>query len=99
MQLTNTQKRFLRGLGHKLHPIVMTGSAGLSDAVLAEIEAALDSHELLKVRIRGADRAARDAAVATICARTGALLVQRIGHVALLYRPDPEQPTISLPDS
>jgi RNA-binding protein len=97
MILTDRQKRYLRGLGHTLHPVVMTGSAGLTPAVLAEIDRALAVHELLKIRVRSQDRAARDQTVAEICERTGAQLVQRIGHVALLYRPNPEQPKISLP--
>lgn len=99
MPLTEKQKRHLRGLGHKLRPVVMTGNAGLTPAVLAEITNALDSHELLKIRVRSDDRKARDQAIVTICENTGATLVQRIGHVALLYRPDPDKPSISLPKS
>ena len=78
----------LRGLGHQLKPLVMVGDAGLSDAVLAEFESTLDHHELIKVRIRVGDRDARDAIIDKLCDTSSAVLVQRIGNIALLYRPN-----------
>ena len=97
MPLTDSQKKHLRRLGHDLNPVVLTGSAGLTPAVMAEIEGALAHHELIKVKVRAGERADRDAMIARICAETGAELIQRVGHVALLYRPDPESPGIFLP--
>jgi RNA-binding protein len=88
MELSEPQKKYLRGLGHQLKPLVMVGEAGLSDSVLAEFEGTLDHHELIKVRVRVGDRDARDAIIARLCADSGASLVQRIGNVALLYRPN-----------
>jgi RNA-binding protein len=97
MTLSVRQKKHLRQLGHGLKPVVMTGAAGASPALLAELDGALEHHELLKVRIRAGDRSARDGLISTLCEETGAELVQRIGHVALLYRARPEDPTIILP--
>lgn len=97
MTLSDSQRKHLRRLGHELKPVVLTGSAGVTAAVLAEIEGALAHHELIKVRVRAGDREAREAMIARICAETGAELVQRVGHVALVYRPDPESPGIVLP--
>lgn len=91
MALSEPQKKFLRGLGHNLKPLVMVGDAGLTVSVLAEFETTLAHHELIKVRVRAGDRAARDEIVARLCATSGATLVQRIGNVALLYRPNPEK--------
>jgi len=88
MDLSEHQKKHLRGLGHKLKPLVMVGEAGLSDSVLAEFEATLDHHELIKVRVRVGDREVRDAIIAQLCAKGSANLIQRIGNVALLYRPN-----------
>jgi RNA-binding protein len=88
------QRKTLRRLGHDRKAIVLLGAAGLSDAVVAEIDRALDAHELIKVRVRAGEREARDATIEAMCARTGAELVQRIGHVALLYRRHAERPQL-----
>lgn len=97
MQLSESRKRFLRGLGHKLKPVVSVGSAGITDALLKEFDATIAHHELVKVRVRAGDRESRDAAIAELCRRGDAELVTRIGNVALLYRRNPDEPTIHLP--
>lgn len=97
MQLTERQARFLRGRAHPLKPVVMLGQKGLTDNVVAETEGALRAHELIKVKVRAGDRAARDAFIAELVARTGCALVNRIGHVATLYRPGEPLPKIVLP--
>ena len=86
MPLPHPLLRELRGRGHRLRPVVGTGAAGLSAAVLREIDLSLEHHELLKVRIGGADRQARQAMIERICSSCGADLIQAIGHVALIYR-------------
>jgi RNA-binding protein len=95
--LKESQLKYLRGLGHKLKPVVTVGDKGLSPAVLDEYESALAHHELLKVRLRVGDREVRDRLIDELCRTSGALLVQRIGNVALLYRENPEQKKIRLP--
>ena len=97
VKLTERQRRHLRGLAHPLKPVVQIGNAGLTDAVAAEAARALHDHELIKVRFAGADREARDAGLESLAARTGSMLVTRIGHVAVLYRPRPDLPRIVLP--
>jgi RNA-binding protein len=97
MSLTERQKRYLRKLGHELKPVVMTGADGLKPSVVAEIDLALSSHELIKVKVRAGDRQARDELIKTVCNDLDAALVMRIGHVALMYRPDAETPKITLP--
>ncbi len=96
--LTEAQRRHLRRLGHDLKPVVRTGNAGLTEAVLAEADKALHDHELVKIKLVADDRAQRRAFIDRICERTGATLVQAIGHVALFYRrnPDKREP-IALP--
>jgi RNA-binding protein len=88
--LENRERRALKHRAHHLKPVVLLGAAGLTEAVLAEIELALDHHELIKVRVNGGERGMRDAQVGTIVQETGAALVQRIGNVAVLYRANPE---------
>ena len=86
MNLSEHQKKYLRGLGHQLKPLIMVGDAGLSESVLAEYESTLDHHELIKVRVRVGDRDARDAIIEKLCNDSAAVLIQRIGNVALLFR-------------
>ncbi len=95
--LSLTQKKYLRSLGHDLKPVLMVGNAGVTEAVVREAMVALGAHELVKVRVRVGEREARDAAIESLVEATGATLVQRIGHTAVLYRRHPERPGIILP--
>jgi RNA-binding protein len=97
MTLSEPQKKYLRGLGHALKPIVMVGDSGLSAAVLAELNVCLDHHELVKIRVKVGDRESRDTIIAKLCTDGDAALVQRIGNMALLYRENPEKKKIQLP--
>lgn len=97
MSLTESQKKFLRGLGHQLKPTIMVGDAGLTDSVLSEFDATIGHHELIKVRVRVGDRHARDATIGDLCTRGRAQLVTRIGNVALVYRRNDDKPKIPLP--
>lgn len=83
-------KKKLRAEAHALKPVVLIGQAGYTAAVLAEIELALDSHELIKIKIR-ADRDERKRISDNICADTGAELIQTIGQIAVIYRLNPEK--------
>lgn len=85
MPLIEQHKRQLRTLGHKLKPVVIVGNAGLSESVLAEIRLTLDHHELIKIRVNAADRIERQRIIDEICTQTRAELVQKIGHIALIY--------------
>lgn len=97
MALSEPQKKYLRGLGHKLKPVIMIGDAGLSGPVLKEFQATIGHHELIKVRVRGGDRQVRDETIQRLCRQGSAELVTRIGNVALLYRHNKEKPRITLP--
>lgn len=95
--LTNAQIRFLRGQAHDLKAMLQVGGKGVSDALTAEVDGALEHHELIKVKVAAEDREARDAMIAALAERTGAALVQRIGHTAVLYRPSKDKRQIVLP--
>ena len=97
MSLSESQKKYLRGLGHALKPVVMVGDAGLTDAVRAEFESSLEHHELIKVRVKVGERTERDTIIQALCSATEADLVQRIGNMALVYRENPEKKRIRLP--
>ena len=95
--LTNPQKHHLKALAHHRKPVVIIGDSGITSAVTREILLALDHHELIKIRVNAADREAREAMVSELCATTDAALVQRVGHIATLFRRNPEAPRIELP--
>lgn len=97
MSLTPSQVRYLRGLAHPLKPLIQLGGRGVTPALLRELGLALDHHELVKVRLAGADRAERDQQLDTLLAGSGAELVQRVGHVASIYRHNAEAPKLALP--
>ncbi len=96
MNLSNKQKQHLKGLAHHLNPIVLMGANGLTEAVLAEIEIALNYHELIKVKVVSEDRETKLLIVDAIVRETGAEKVQVIGKTLVLYRPS-EQRKIELP--
>jgi RNA-binding protein len=88
--VNSADKKKLRAESHTLKPVVMIGHSGLTAAVLTEIELALDSHELIKVKIR-AERAERKLISEKICIDTGAELIQTIGQIAVIYRLNPDK--------
>lgn len=97
-ELTSTERKYLRGLAHALKPVVQLGGQGLSDAVLREVDLALEHHELIKVRLVG-DRDDRATLADELAARSRSELVGTIGSVAILYRrhPEIEKRKIALP--
>lgn len=86
MALNEKQKKEFRTRGHALKPVVTIGGSGLTDAVMRELELSLEHHELMKIRISGAERDSRRRMIDDICERSGAELVQAIGNIALIYR-------------
>ncbi|MBM3347771.1 MAG: YhbY family RNA-binding protein [Betaproteobacteria bacterium] len=88
-ELTPAMRRALRARAHPLKPVVMIGNDGLTPAVLAEVDRALQSHELIKIRMFGDDRDARAVALADMCAHTAAVPVQLIGKILVIYRANP----------
>ena len=97
MPLNNAQTRYLRGLAQRLKPVVYLGQKGVTPSVLAELDAALSVHELVKVKLAG-EREAKAALVDTLKRETKAEVVQQIGHVVSLYRRNPEKPRLALPE-
>lgn len=95
--LNNAQRRFLRGLGHQLNPIVQVGQRDISENLIANVEAGLKAHELIKVKVHDGDRL--DETAERLCEETGAEVVQKIGKVLLLWRRNKEEPKITLPKS
>ena len=96
MAITGKQKRYLRGLAHNQRAIVTVGVRGLTDDLLVELNAALDHHELLKIRLPASSKTQRQGFLQSICAATDSEVVQVIGRVGVIFRPaDP--PKISLP--
>ena len=95
--LTGKQRRYLRSMGHHLDPIVHVGKEGVSEGIIGALDAALNEHELIKVRLgesAGGDRRVVSAAIAESSA---ADLVQVLGRTLLLYRRRATDPTIKLP--
>lgn len=87
LQLSADERRALRARAHGLSPVVSISQNGLSEAVLKEIDASLNAHELIKVRVYGDDRDAREAWLLEICEKLEAGAVQHIGKLLVIYRP------------
>jgi RNA-binding protein len=97
MTLSESQKKFLRGLGHQLKPVIVIGEGGLSESLLKEFESTINHHELIKVRIRAGDRKSRDETIRSLCEKSRSSLITRIGNVALIYRCNEDDSRIRLP--
>src|SRR5215203_1133086 len=95
--LTGKQRRFLRSLGHHKDPIVQIGKNGLTDAVTAAVDSALEQHELVKIRIGTECPDDREAVAEALAGALHAHVTQIIGRTVLLYRRHPKEPKIKLP--
>ena len=84
--LSPAERKALKARAHQLEPVVIIGNKGLTDQVVKEVDVALKSHELIKVRAPGIERADREETLRTLCERTGAEAVQIIGKVFVMYR-------------
>ena len=96
MELSKTQVKFLKNLAHHLKPVILTGANGVSEAVINETQIALAKHELIKIKVRGEDKAERESMLQAILKATGAAKVNYIGHTLTIYRPA-DEPSIQLP--
>ena len=96
MTLSNKQKQHLKGLAHSLKPVVQLGNNGLTEGVLAEIEGAINHHELIKVKIPSDDKEEKSLIMDAIVRETGAIKLQSIGHVLVLFKQSDEK-KIELP--
>ena len=97
MSLSNSQKRYLRGLAHDLSPVIHVGNKGVTPSLLKEFSGALDLHELVKVKLGGDDRDLRKEQIAALAESLHAEVVQSIGKVASYFRRNKDEPKIALP--
>lgn len=89
-----SMKQKIKELGlevHKLKPVVLIGNKGLTEAVMNEIDAALEHHELIKIRIAGTEREEREAIIKEVCDKQQAILIKKIGHIFAIYRKKTEE--------
>ena len=91
MNLSKKQNQHLKALAHHLKPVILMGANGLTEAVLAEIELALDHHELIKIKVASEDRDTKHLIIEAIVRETKAHKVQVIGKTLILYRQSPER--------
>ncbi len=87
LSLSSAQKLFLRAQAHNLNPVVTIGDAGLTEAVMKEIERSIASHELIKIKSHSRDKATRDSQITEICETLNAASVQHIGKILIVYKP------------
>lgn len=90
LKLTPAERSALRSEAHALNPVVIIGESGLTPSVVKEIDASLNAHGLIKVRVFGDDREARIAMYEEICAKLNAAPIQHIGKLLVLFRPKKE---------
>jgi RNA-binding protein len=95
--LTGKQRSFLRALAHPLRPLVQIGHGGLTDAVVIAIDGALQTHELVKVKITGNDEVKAADLAPQLEQRTRSSIAQVIGKTVVLYRGRKKEPGIVLP--
>ena len=91
------QTKHLKSLCNALAPVVRIGQKGVTDAVMSELEIALSHHELIKIKVSVGDRDARGAAIAQIAETSKAVIVQKVGQTAVLFRRNHEKPVIVFP--
>ena len=96
-ELTGKQRRHLRALGHHLTPVLQIGHEGVTDALVAQANAQLDAHELIKVKVGESSPLGRHDAADRLAAATRSDLAQVLGRTFLLYRRRDENPQIELP--
>lgn len=97
MALSPSQRRYLRSLAHDLHPVIMLGAKGATDAVVKELDLALSHHELVKVKLSGGDKDERQQQIDFLAAGTKSESVQEIGHIVVLFRRNEDEPKLALP--
>lgn len=85
-ELTPVQRRDLRARAHHLNPVVTIAGNGLTPAVVAEIERALQAHELIKVKVQGSEREQRETLMNELCETLAAAAVQHIGNILVVWR-------------
>jgi len=90
MSLTQEQKKHFKSIGHHLKPVVTVAEQGLKENLMAELDRALNDHELIKIQLRIAERDDRQAILTELCQQSSSILVQSIGKVALIYRKNPK---------
>ena len=91
IELNSAERREYRAEAHHLSPVVMVGGDGLTPAVRKEVDAALNAHGLIKIRVLGDDRAARELMYQELAAELSAAPIQHIGKLFVLWRPQPEK--------
>lgn len=97
MSLSTKAARHLRALGHELAAVVSIGKSGITDGVVTATEAALLTHELVKVRVQSEAPLDRKEAASALASRTSSSLAQVLGRTFLLYKRHPKKPKITLP--
>jgi len=90
IEISPTRRRALRAAAHPLKPVVSISQKGLTPSVLAEIDRCLKAHELIKLRLYGMERDAREALFAEICSALACAEVQHIGNLLVLWREHPK---------
>ena len=96
MNLTGKQKNYLRGIAHSRNPVVTVGGKGLTEAVMAEVELALEQHELIKIKLPGGSKAEKNELMMQIADQSSSAPVQLIGRIAVIYRAA-EEAKLALP--
>ncbi len=89
--LSNTQKKQLKGMAHALKPIVIIGQHGMKESIDDEIATAIKHHQLIKIKVGLGERHARNDLIEKIAETHNAILIQRIGNIAVLYRFNPQK--------
>lgn len=97
LELKGKQRRYLKSLANQLKPAVFAGKEGVSSGLLAALEEAFNTRELIKIKLEQNCPVDRREMGPLLAAQTGSVLIQILGHTVLLYHPDPDEPVLQLP--
>jgi RNA-binding protein len=98
MPLSSAQKKYLKGLGHSLTPVIHIGKEGITDRLIASISKALSDHELIKVTLLETAELERDDAAEQVSLKTDSETIQILGKKILFYKSNPKKKKIILPE-
>lgn len=97
-ELSKKQISYLRGLAHKLSVVVQVGKNGVSEAVVKDMDLKLSEHELIKVKLSCSDQTEFNGLVSQVVSSLNAKTVMSVGHTLVLFRSNPEETKIKLPE-
>lgn len=94
--LTSKQRSYLKSVASKLEPAFQVGKGGVSAEQAEGVAKYLKAHEIVKIKVLDNSLYSADEAAQELAKLTGAEIVIVIGSKAVLFKCNPEKPSISM---